>query len=150
MCKSLNCLSLTSVSAMRKDEFSTALIQREVEVKNCIALKTTGNASCMFNAASLLLSGNESLSDVIRLLLELLFFSEFYIQNIQDSFLEIENKTPYSEATILSTILTEVGEKEMTNSKNHLKAIHAEAHNTCVTNNWNGMVQMMALSTVLR
>ena len=100
----------------------------------------------MLNAASLLLSGNESLSDVIRLLLELLFFSEFYIQNIQDRFLEIENKTPCSEATILSTILTEAGEKEMTNSKNHLKAIHAEAQK----NNWNGMVQMMALSTVLR
>ena len=57
------------VSAMRKDEFSTALIPREVEMKNCIALKTTGNANCVFNAASLLLSGNESLSDVIRLLL---------------------------------------------------------------------------------
>ena len=125
------------------NEFSTALIPREAEVKNCIALKTTRNANCMFNAASLLLSGNESLSDVIRLLLELLFFSEFYIQNIQDRFLEIENN---SEATILSTILTEAGEKEMTNSKNHLKAIHAEAQ----TNNWNGMVQMMALSTVLR
>ena len=125
------------------DEFSTALIPREAEVKNCIALKTTRNANCMFNAASLLLSGNESLSDVIRLLLELLFFSEFYIQNIQDRFLEIENN---SEATILSTILTEAGEKEMTNSKNHLKAIHAEAQ----TNNWNGMVQMMTLSTVLR
>ena len=135
---------------MRKDEFSTALIPREAEVKNYIALKTTGNANCMLNAASLLLSRNESLSDVIRLLLELLFFSEFYIQNIQDRFLEIENKTPYSEATILSTILTEVGEKEMTNLKNHLKAIHTEAHNTCLTNNWNGMVQMMALSTVLR
>ena len=90
--KSLNCLSLTSVSAMRRDEFSTALIPREAELKNCIALKTTGNANCMFNAAPLLLSGNELLTDVIRLLLAggLLFFSEFYIQNIQDRFLEIE------------------------------------------------------------
>ena len=53
---------------MRKDEFSTALILREVELKNCIPLKTTGNANCMFNTASLLLVGNKSLSDVIRLL----------------------------------------------------------------------------------
>ena len=52
---------------------------------------------------------------------------------------------PYSEATVFSTILTEAGEKEMTNSKNWLKAIHAEAHDTCLTNNWNGMVQIMAL-----
>ena len=99
---------------MRKDEFSTALIQREAEVKNCIALKTTGNANCMFNAASLLLAENESLSDVIRLLVagELFFSSEFCIQTIQDRFLEAEKETPYSEATVFSTILTEAGEKE--------------------------------------
>ena len=91
---------------MRKDEFSTALILREVELKNWIPLKTTGNANCMFNAASLLLVGNKSLSDVIRLLIagELFCFSEFYIQTIQDRFLEIENEMPYSEATAFSTI----------------------------------------------
>ena len=137
---------------MKKDEFSTALIPREVELKNCIPLKTTGKANCMFNAASLLLVGNKSLSDVIRLLVagELFFFSEFYIQTIQDRFLEIENETPYSEATAFSTILIEAGEREMTNSKSRLEAIRTEARNTCVTNNWNGMVQMTALSTVSR
>ena len=137
---------------MRKHEFSTALISREVELKNCIHLKTTGNANCMFNAASLLLVGNKSLSDVIRLLVAggLFFFSEFYIQTVQDRFLEIENETPYSEATAFSTILTEAGEREMTNSKSRLEAIRTEARNTCLTNNWNGMIQMMALSTVLR
>lgn len=130
------------MSTMRKDEFSTALIPREVELRSCIALKTTGNANCMFNAASLLLAENESLSDVIRLLVagELFFSSEFCIQTIQDRFLEAGKETPYSEA----------GEKEMTNSKNPLEAIRTEACDTCLTNNWNGMVQMMALSTVLR
>ena len=140
------------MSAMRKDEFSTALIPREVELRSCIALKTTGNANCMSNAASLLLAENESLSDVIRLLVagELFFSSEFCIQTIQDRFLEAEKETPYSEATVFSTILTEAGEKEMTNSKNPLEVIRTEARDTCLTNNWNGMVQMMALSTVLR
>ena len=140
------------MSAMIKDEFSTTLIPREAELNNCIALKTTGNGNCMFNAASLLLAGNELLSDVIRLLVagELFFFSEHYIQTFQDTFLEIENETPYSEATVFSTILTEAGAKEMTNSKNRLEAIRAEARDTCLTNNWNGMVQLMALSTVLR
>ena len=33
------------MSAMRKDEFSTTLIPREVELRSCIALKTTGNAN---------------------------------------------------------------------------------------------------------
>ncbi|CAH3029016.1 unnamed protein product [Porites evermanni] len=96
------------ISAMRNDEFSTALIPREAELKSCIALKTTGNANCMFNAASLLLAGNESLSDVIRLLVagKVFFFSEFYIQTIQDRFLEVEKETSYSEASI-STIVEE-------------------------------------------
>ena len=42
---------------------------------------------------------------------------------------------------------SEAGEKEMTNSKNHFEAIRVEARDTCLTNNWNGM---MALFTVLR
>ena len=140
------------MTAMRKDKFSTALIPREAELKNYIPLKTTGNANCMFNAASLLLVWNKLISDVIRLLVagELFFFSEFYIQTIQDRFLEIENKTPYSEATAFSTILTEAGEKEMTNSKSRLAAIRTEARNTSLTNSWNGMVQMTTLSTVFR
>ena len=140
------------MSKMRKDEFSTALIPREAELKNYIPHKTTGNANCMFNAASLLLVENKSLSDVIRLLVtgELFFLSEFYIQTIQDRCLDIENETPYSEATAFSTILTEAGEKEMTNSKSRLEAIRTEARNTCLTNSWNGMVHMTALSTVLR
>ena len=45
---------------------------------------------------------------------------------------------------------SEAGEKEMTNSKNRFEAIRVEARDTCLTNNWNGMVQMMALFTVLR
>ena len=55
------------MSTMRKDEFSTALIPREAGLKNCIPLKTTWNGNHnMFNAASLLLAGNESLSNMIR------------------------------------------------------------------------------------
>ena len=101
------------MSAMRINEFSTALIPREVVLKSCIALKTTGNANCMFNAASLLLAGNESLSGVIRLIVagKVFFFSEFYIQTIQDRFLAVEKET-YSEATVFSTILTEQARKK--------------------------------------
>ena len=45
---------------------------------------------------------------------------------------------------------SEAGEKEMTNSKNRFEAIRVEARDMCLTNNWNGMVQMMALFTALR
>lgn len=138
--------------AMKTDEVGTALIPRETELENFIAVKTTGDGNCMFNAASLWLAGNELLSDVLRLLVagELFLFSEYYVQTIKDRFLEIANKIPYSEATVFSTILTEAGEKEMTNSKNRLEAIRAEARDTCLQNNWNGMIQMLALPSVLR
>lgn len=41
---------------------------------------------------------------------------------MKDRFLEVENSIPYSEATVFSTVLTEAGEKEMTNSKNQVEA----------------------------
>ena len=79
----------------------------------------------MFNAASIWLVGNESLSDFIRLLVpgELFFFPDCYVQTIKDRFLEVENSILYSEATVFLTILTEAGEKEMTNSKNRVEAV---------------------------
>ena len=94
----------------------------------------------------------ESLSDVIRLLVagELFFLPDYYVQTIKDRFLEAENSIPFSEATVFSTILTEAGEKEMTSSKNQVEAVRAEARNTCIKDNWNGMIQMLALATVLK
>ena len=138
------------LSDIQKDEVGTALIPWDEQ--NYIALKTTGDGNCLFNAASIWLAGNESLSDVIRLLVagELLFSPEYYVQTIKDRFLEVENDIPYSEATVFSTILTEAGENEMTNSKNQVEAVGAEARDTCLKNNWNGMIQMLALPTVLR
>ncbi|KAJ7369697.1 zinc finger and BTB [Desmophyllum pertusum] len=47
--------------AMKTDEVGTALIPRETELENFIAVKTTGDGNCMFNAASLWLAGNELL-----------------------------------------------------------------------------------------
>mgnify|MGYP001798407417 FL=1 len=111
---------------IKQDKVGTALIPRETFTgQNSVALKTTGDGNCMFNAASIWLVGNESLSDVIRLLVagELFFFSDYSVQTIKERFLEVENNIPYSEATEFSTILTEAGEKEMTNSKNRVEAV---------------------------
>ena len=82
------------MSAMRKDEFSTALIPREVELRSCIALKTTGNANCMFNAASLLLAENESLSDVIRLLIAGVLFLKILHTNYSRQVLGSRKRDP--------------------------------------------------------
>ena len=69
---------------------------------------------------------------------------------IKDRFLEVDNSIKYSEATVFSTIQTEAGEEEMTNSKNRVEAVRAEARNTCIKDYLNGMIQMLALATVLR
>ena len=139
------------LSGVQQDEVGTALIPRDT-FPGYVALRTTGDGNCMFNAASIWLVGNESLSDVIRLLVvgELFFYPDYYVQAIKDRFLEVQNSIPYSEATVFSTILTEAGEKEMTNSKNRVEAVRAEARSTCIKDNWNGMIQMLALATVLR
>ena len=139
------------LSGVELDEVGTALIPRDT-FAGYVALRTTGDGNCMFNVASIWLVGNESLSDVIWLLVagELFFFPDYYLQTIKDRLMEVENSIPYSEATVFSTILTEAGEKEMTNSKNRVEAVRAEARNTCIRDNWNGMIQMLALATVLR
>lgn len=120
---------------IKQDKVGTALIPRNTFTgQNNIALKTTGDGNCMFNAASIWLAGNESLGDVIRLLFarELFFFPDYNVQTIKDRFLDVENSIPYSEATVFSTTLTEAGEKEMKNSKNRVEAVRAEARNTCI------------------
>ena len=61
--------------------------------------------------------------------------------------MEVENSILHSEATVFSTILTEVGEKEMRNSKNQVEAVRTESRDTCIKDNWNGMIQMMAFAT---
>ena len=141
------------MSGIKQDEVGTALIPRDTFTgQNNVAIRTTGDGNCMFNAASIWLAGNESLSDFIQLLVagELFLFPDYYVRTIKDSFLEVENSIPYSEATVFSTILTEAGEEEMTNSKSRVEAVRAEARNTCIKDNWNGMIQMLALATVLR
>lgn len=136
---------------VEQDEVGTALIPRDT-FAGYVALRRTGNGNCMFNAASIWLVGNKSLSDVIWLLVagELFFFPDYYVPTIKDRFLEVDNSIKYSEATVFSTIQTEVGEEEMTNSKNRVEAVRAEARNTCIKDYLNGMIQMLALATVLR
>lgn len=136
---------------VEQDKVGTALIPRDT-FAGYIALRRTGDGNCMFNAASIWLVGNKSLTDVIWLLVagELFFFPDYYVPTIKDRFLEVDNSIKYSEATVFSTIQTEAREEEMTNSKNRVEAVQAEARNTCIKDYLNGMIQMLALATVLR
>ena len=65
------------------DDLATSLILEDVraEVDNqLVALSTTGNRDCLFNASSIMLFGNESVAALLRLLVagELYFNHSFY------------------------------------------------------------------------
>ena len=54
-----------------RDDLRTSLIPEDVTVKqgeHMLALEATPNGDCLFNAASILLCGHESLSTLLRLL----------------------------------------------------------------------------------
>lgn len=61
------------------DQLSSSLLPQDVPT-NVIPLKATGNGNCFFNAASILLIGNESLHGVLRLLtaIEIFLHCNFY------------------------------------------------------------------------
>ena len=63
------------------DKFATTLIPQDVgQGKSMVALKATGNGDCLFNAGSILVCGDESLTRTLRLLVagELYFNATFY------------------------------------------------------------------------
>ena len=56
------------------DTFSRCLLPRDVS-SHLAPVKATGNGDCFFNSASILLVGNESLCNVLRLLVTAEIFS---------------------------------------------------------------------------
>ena len=69
------------VEQLRNNDLGTSLIPDDVFGRSgSIALKSTGNGDSLFNSASLLLSGDESLSDLLGILVagELYFHADFY------------------------------------------------------------------------
>ena len=70
------------LSGIKQDELGTALIPRDTFTgQNNVAIRTTGDGNCMFNAASIWLAGNESLSYFIQLLVagDLFLFPDYYV-----------------------------------------------------------------------
>ena len=71
------------LTQLPRDDLGTSLIRDEIAAKpsgNPVALKSTGNGNCLYNSASLLLCGNESRSEGLRILVagELYFNAEYY------------------------------------------------------------------------
>lgn len=80
-----------------RDDLATSLIPEDVtaEVDNqLVALSTTGNGDCLFNASSIMLFGNESVAALLRLLVagELYFNHSFYADH--EAFTETITSNP--------------------------------------------------------
>ena len=72
-----------------RDDLATSLILGDVtaEVDNqLVALSTTGNGDCLFNASSIVLFGNESAAALLRLLVAgELYFNHFFMLTTRHS-----------------------------------------------------------------
>ena len=139
---------------LQKDELGTTLIPddtAENPTRNlAVALKSTGNGNCFFNSMSILLCGDESLSDLLRILVagELHFYAEFYKDH--EVFRKAKQTlSEVSEPAIFSVALSADGDQTLMNTGNRTEAIKAEALAACERGAWSSLLHMMAMASVI-
>ncbi|KAJ7318659.1 hypothetical protein OS493_037447 [Desmophyllum pertusum] len=117
------------------DDLATTLIPEDVtaEVDNqVVALSTTGNGDCLFNASSIVLFGNESVAALLRLLVagELHFNRSFYADN--EVFTETTTSNPELYPDVLFAVaLTKRGDRKFSETGNREEAVKEEALVAC-------------------
>ena len=121
------------------------------DFKDWIPIKTTGNGNCLFNAASIALSGNESLSSVLRLLTvsELFAHSEFYANHPQIA--EIEERSVYSAPVIFNIFLSDKEAEDTYRGQiaNAARAVEILAQKTTKPFVYSSQFHILALASVL-
>ena len=121
------------------------------DFKDWIPIKTTGDGNCLFNAMSTALSGNESLSSVLRLLTvaELFAYSEFYADHPQIA--DIAQVSSYSKHAILNIFLSDQkAEKTYSgNIDNVRRAIEVLAQETAKPFVFSSHFHILALASVI-
>ena len=128
-----------------KDILGTSIIPDIDDVNETghrIALQVTGNGSCLYNSALLILCGDESQSNSLSLLVasELYFHAEYYVT---------EDVTEISESMLFPVPLTVSGDKALTDSRTRNDAVKAEAVATCEDKQWASLIHMMAMASVI-
>ena len=135
------------------DKLGTLLIPDDFEFVShrdrLVALKTTGDGNCLYNAISSLLCGDESLSTVLRLLVvgELYFHSNFYAHH--EVFQRAVEMRIADERTLLAAALSADGDNALQKNGSLNEAIKEEAFSACETGKWSSLVTMMALASVI-
>lgn len=145
--------SFENPQSLDKDELGQTLIPDDIILGEArfLACKATRDGDCLFNSASLILVGNESLRHVLHLLttLELYSNSNFYAKHPAfEQYLSAGVANGYDEDTLFTLCLTTLGAATW-DGKDHISAIRAEAEGSSKEKVWCGMFHLMALASVL-
>lgn len=134
-----------------EDSLGTALIpDAENLPRGLRALQVSGDGNCLYNSASVLMKGDESLNGTLRFLTacELFLNAEFYANHEKLS--EANAECSYSEKTLFILMVTSAGEKEWQSTRRAVEAVKAEAMSASKDKVCSSLVHLMALSTVLK
>lgn len=135
------------------DDLATTLIPEDVtaEVDNqLVALSTTGDGDCLFNASSIVLFGNESVAALLRLLVagELHFNRSFYADH--EVFTETTTSNPELYPDVLFAVaLTKRGDRKFSETGNREEAVKEEALVACEVGQWSSLIHIMGMASVL-
>ena len=142
------------LSKRSKDDFSTGLIPDDLDYKyfagKPVALTVTGDGTCLYNSASLLLCGEELRNGCLRLLVaeELCFNTEYCATH--EIFKLTKEGSGISEDLLFLVALSSDGDDVIANGGNEGHAVKAEAIAGGEFKKWGCLVHMMALASVIR
>ena len=135
------------------DEMAMALLLEELPLQpeeHVMAVKTTGNGDCLYNAMSLAMDGTESNASLLRLLvaLELLLNVDYYIHHPRLT--SFSNTDSHHPDTLFSLCLTTDSDQVFQDkSRSREEAIWSEARVASKSYEWSGFFHVAALSSVL-
>lgn len=135
------------------DEMAMALLPEELPLQpeeHLMAVKTTGNGDCLYNAMSLAMDGTESNASLLRLLvaLELLLNVDYYIHHPRLT--SFSNTDSHHPDTLFSLCLTTDSDQVFQDkSRSREEAIWSEARVASKSYEWSGFFHVAALSSVL-
>lgn len=137
------------------DELGTSLVPDDIEhlSTSSVAIKTTGNGNCLFNATSLFICGDESLNNCLRILTAAELFlnaTEYTLdkRKVIDT-MNRSNAVSHESTTYVDLLLSDDTVAQYHVHKNLVDSIQTEALKTSVDKTWSGLLQVMGLAQVL-
>ena len=126
---------------LQRDRLGQTLLPEDIplsmKTSQLIAYQSPGNGDCLFNSCSHLLVGDDSLSSCLRLLtaIEIVTNREYYAEHpkIEEAVRTNArcNATRYSESTLFSLCLAQLGPSNLKDKANRVTAIVEEAQGKC-------------------